>query len=519
VTTDLNNTWLKEMTFSAERVIDRNYTVQYDAKNSYSLSDAISGYVKLGGKLSMKTRERDKSQNTSNTAIENNLGPAIYANPGAFYRSFPLTSEITHKVLMNGFLASDNASKDFLKGQYATWPMLANQAIHDFWDHMRYWVTPSGVPLFDNNLTRIEDQIASDASYSTKENIYAGYVMAEIKFGADVMVLPGIRYERTANTYTTLFGRSGSSADEETPSIVSVQDSTGERSYGHWLPMVQMRVDLLKGLNVRASAAKTLSRPNFFDLVPYEMINRTGSPQTIQKGNPSLLATSALNYDLYLTLFNDYGLFSLGGFYKTLDNISYLRTSYIRGGTYNGFQLIQPVNAADPSTVYGGELEIQANMTLLPSPFDGIIISGNLAVMKSKTLYPRFQVTNQIIPRPPFFILSIVDTVREAPMPGQADLMGNFTVGYERGGFSGRLSLGYQGKSLAIVGTRPETDGYTNAYYRWDVAMQQKLFYGISLFFNVSNITAVSDKSSNQRYLTAEQYNGWGAELGVRFKL
>jgi outer membrane receptor protein involved in Fe transport len=138
--------------------------------------------------------------------------------------------------------------------------------------------------------------------------------------------------------------------------------------------------------------------------------------------------------------------------------------------------------------------------------------------MKSKTLYPRFQVTNQVITKPPFLIVSVVDTVREAPMPGQADKMGNLTLGYERGGFSGRLSLVFQGRSLAIVGTRAETDGYTDAYYRWDLAVQQKVLHGISLFFNVNNITAAADQSSNQRFLTAEQYYGWGAELGVRYR-
>jgi hypothetical protein len=518
VTTDMSNTWLKEMTYSTERVIDKNNTFQYDLKNSYSMGDALSGYVKLGAKLSLKARERNKLQITSNTAIENDLGPAIYANPSAFYRTFPLTSEITHKVLMSGFMGSDDPSGSFLHGQYSTWPMIGNQAIHDFWDNMRTWVTPRGVALFDNNLSRVEDQLASDASYSTEESIFAGYLMAEVKLGQDIMVLPGIRYERTSNNYHTLFGRTGGTSDD-TPSIVAVQDSTGERSYGEWFPMIQTKIDIFSGMSVRASFAKTTSRPNFFDLVPYEMINRSASPRSIQKGNPSLLSTSAVNYDLYVSLFNDYGLFSVGGFYKSLDNISYLRTSYIRGGAYNGFQLTQPVNAADPSTVYGGEIEIQANMTLLPRPFDGMIISGNIAVMKSKTLYPRFQVTNQVIPGPPFFILSIIDTVREAPMPGQADLIGNMTLGYEHSGFSGRISLGFQGKSLAVVGTRAETDGYTDAYYRWDIAVQQKIISGISLFFNANNITAVSDKSSNQRYLTAEQYNGWGVELGMRYRL
>jgi TonB-dependent receptor len=517
VTSDMNNTWLKEITYSTDRVIDKNNTIQLDGKSNFSLGDMLSGYVKFGGKLSLKSRERNRSQIISNTAIETDLGVAIYNNPGAFYRSFPLTSDVNHKVLMSGFVSGDDQIGEFLKGKYSGWPTLSGQAIHEFWDKMRYWVTPRGVALFDNAMTIIGDQQASDASYTAKEDIFAGYVTTEVNIGRDIMVLPGIRYERTKNNYKTIFGRTASTSDD-TPSIVNVQDSTGEGSYVVWLPMVQTRIDIVEGMNVRGSIAKTISRPNYFDLVPYEMVTRSGSPKTIVKGNPSLQHATALNYDLYVSLFNRYGLFSIGGFYKKLDNISYIRTSYIRAGTYNGFQLTQPVNADDPSTVYGGEIEVQANLTLLPSPFDGIIIAGNLAYMKSKTLYPRFQVTNQVIPRPPFLVVSVVDTVREAPMPGQADKMGNLTVGYERGGFSGRLSLVFQGKSLAVVGTRAETDGYTDAYYRWDLATQQKVFHGISLFFNVNNITAAADKSSNQRYLTAEQYYGWGAELGVRYK-
>ena len=517
VTSDMSNTWLKEMTYVSERVIDKNRTLQFSGKSSFSWGNSISGYLKFGGKASLKSRERTRTQITSNTVIETELGVAIFNNPSAFYRPFPLTNDVNHKVLMNGFLASDDQIGEFLNGKYSTWPSLSGPLIHEIWDDLRYYITPRGVALYDNAMTISGDQFAANSSYSAKEDIYAGYVMSEINIGSGMMILPGIRYERTQNNYKTLFGTTATNADD-TPNIVSVKDSTGESTTLQWLPMVQMRVDIAEGMNIRGSFAKTLSRPNYFDLVPYEMINRAGSPKTIQKGNPSLLTTVAWNYDLFLSLFNRYGLFSVGGFYKTLDNVSYVRTSYIRSGTYNGFQLIQPVNADDPSTVYGGELEVQANLTLLPKPFDGLIISGNIAVMKSKTLYPRFQVANQIIPKPPFLVISVVDTIREAPMPGQADKMGNLTLGYERGGFSGRLSFVFQGKSLAVVGSRAETDGYTDAYYRWDAAVQQKLTTNISLFANVNNLTAVADKSSNQRYLTSEQFYGWGAELGIRYK-
>jgi TonB-dependent receptor len=517
VTPDPNNTWLYGMTFTDEEVIDRDYTFQIDAKSNFSWGTSVSGYLKFGAKVATKSREHHLSQIQSNTAIQTDLGPAIYNNPGAFYRSFPLTTDVNHKVLLGGFLTADDQIGEFLSGKYPTWSSISGSSIHDFWNNMRYWVGPRGIAIFDNNLTSLEDQIAAGESYSADETTSAGYVMAEIDLGTNFMILPGIRYERTNNDYRTLFGNTLSTTDD-TPTIVNLHDSTGTGTHVEWLPMVQMRVDVAEGMSLRASVARTLARPNFFDLVPYENINRTGSPRTIDKGNPSLKYTTALNYDLYYSAFNNYGLFTIGAFYKTLDNVSYIRTSYILSGKYSGFELIQPVNAEDPSTVYGMEIDVQANLTLLPSPFDGIIVSGNLSLMKSRTLYPRFQVSNTIIPAPPFVVVSVLDTVREAPMPGQADKMGNFTIGYEKGGFSGRISFVFQGRSLAVVGTRAETDGYTDPYYRWDLAVQQKVIAGVSLFLNVNNITAVEDLSSNQRFITSENYYGRSAQLGIRYR-
>ncbi len=517
---DPANTWLKMVQFNSERVVDRSYTLQLDAKRDYSFGSDVSGYLKFGGKYAGKKRERDRSQVIAGTAIETMLGRDIYSNPSAFYRSFDLTDDVAHKVLMSSFLASQDDIGEFLQGRYQTWPTLDGQSLHAFWDHLRYYRTSNNLALFDNAQSATDDQSAADDSYRAGEDILAGYAMTEINLGRSIMILPGIRYERTRNDYKTIMGITGTGTqDDDTPNIVAVQDSSGEAVHANWLPMIQARVMLAEGLSLRASAAKTMSRPNYFDLVPHQTVSYTGSPKTIDKGNPSLKYTEALNYDLYLSLFNRYGLFSVGGFYKKLDDVSYLRTSYILSGIYKGFQLTQPVNAADPSYVYGGEVEVQANLTLLPEPFDGILVAGNISIMKSRTLYPRFLVTNRAISTPPFVAVSVLDTVREAPMPGQADMMGNLTVGYQRGGFSGRISLVFQGKSLAIVGTREETDGYTDAYYRWDLAMQQKLFAGISLYLNINNLTAAPDRSSNARFITSEQYYGWSAQVGIRYKI
>ncbi|HTY37959.1 MAG TPA: carboxypeptidase-like regulatory domain-containing protein, partial [Bacteroidota bacterium] len=191
VTSDMSNTWLKEMTYASERVIDKNQTAQLSARTNYSWGESVSGYLKFGGKASFKSRERTNTQILSNTILETNLGTVIYSNPSAFYRSFPLTADINHKLLMSGFVAPDDQIGPFLQGKYQTWPTLSSSAIHAFYDNMKNWVNPSGIALFDNSLARIEDQLATDDSYTAKENVAAGYIMTEINIGRSFMILPG----------------------------------------------------------------------------------------------------------------------------------------------------------------------------------------------------------------------------------------------------------------------------------------------------------------------------------------
>ncbi len=63
-------------------------------------------------------------------------------------------------------------------------------------------------------------------------------------------------------------------------------------------------------------------RPDYFNLVPFEDINT--AEETVSRGNPNLKHTTAKNYDIFLSLYNRYGLFTVGGYYKTLNNIDYI---------------------------------------------------------------------------------------------------------------------------------------------------------------------------------------------------
>jgi outer membrane receptor protein involved in Fe transport len=236
-------------------------------------------------------------------------------------------------------------------------------------------------------------------------------------------------------------------------------------------------------------------------------------------GNPNLNPITSWNYDAFLSFYSQLGLFTFGLFKKEVHDVDYVRTRRVsKDEDYgNVARIIQPENITRISEVYGFEIELQTNLRSFPSPFDGIVLYANYSYISSKTFYPFLSVETG---GPPFFMPILTDIVREAPMIGQADQIANFSIGYEKGGFSGRLSMIYQGAFLRHVNLREELDQYDDAFIRWDVAIQQQIYGGISMFLNLNNISDRPESTFlwKEIYTTGQEFFGWTGDLGIRFK-
>jgi TonB-dependent receptor len=349
--------------------------------------------------------------------------------------------------------------------------------------------------------------------YDATENVAAGYVMTQVNLTSRLTILGGVRYEHTKTSYDGNYGFLQGNLGE----VGTINDTTGGQTYDDILPMVHLRYRFTPWLDLRLAATRTLSRPDYFNLVPYERINF--AEQTIARGNPAIRRTTVWNYDAFLSFYsNDVGLITLGGFYKKLQDIDYLKQARIVGGQFNAYQLTEPVNGGD-SEVWGFEVDLQTNLRNLPEPFNGIVINANYSYIRSETEFPFFEIGPRS-PDPPYSP-QIIDTFRKGTLPGQADHVGNFSLGYDRGGFSGRLSVTYQGRSLQTVGARAELDGYSDRYWRWDLTFAQHIFSNLSVFANWSNISNSPEESflGDVVYPTDQRYYGWTADLGIRFSL
>jgi TonB-dependent receptor len=352
--------------------------------------------------------------------------------------------------------------------------------------------------------------------YDATERIVSGYIMAEINIGG-LMILPGVRYEQDYNEYQGTVGfRRG------TERAFSLTDTVGDRTIGTWLPMLHLRYKFMDNLSLRLAATKTLTRPDFLNLSPFEYINYGSQHRTINRGSLDLAIPTAWNYDAIVNFNSRFGFFSVGAFYKKIENVDIdikykdLSGTAATNPTF-GYQITNPINSEDPTTVFGMEFDIQTNFRWLPKPFDGLVLNLNYAFVNSETYYPFFFVEYP----PPEYLPVIADSSRINRLPGQADDIINLTLGYEKKGFSARFSMNFQGNKLTSSGASGYLDTYSADYLRWDAVVSQKFAKRWMVILNLINFTNTPEKS--YMYIpenpTQEEYYGWAANLAIRFEL
>ena len=482
------------------KITDRNYTGQLDLKVPLFASGRLNGYIKTGGKIRQKYRDRD----INSWGIYDGVR---YYN--SFMAEYPDVTRLGRDIYAENFLDSEFEGYTFAMGPSYVMPYAFDDKIKaehydKFAGDNTLWLAGLNTPFNE---------------FSALERIMAGYLMAEINIG-NLMILPGIRYEQDFNEYT---GTSGYSRDL----IAIYSDTTGSRTIRNWLPMLHIKYNFSKELNLRLAATKTLTRPDFMSLTPFERINYAGRPEEniVQRGSLDLELPTAWNYDVFLNYYSRFGLVSAGAFYKKIENVD-INITYVdysgnnRAGdpdfnpTY-GMNITNPINSEDPTTVWGAEFEIQTNFRWLPKPFDGIVLNANLSLINSETYYPFFPIEYL----PPTWLPSIKDTSRVNRLPGQADLILNVTLGYEKRGFSARVTMNYQGNKLTSSGRDPTRDKYSDNYLRWDAVVSQKLGKHWRVMMNFINFTNEPELTYAWRheYPTESRYYGWAVNLGVRF--
>ncbi|UCH61913.1 MAG: TonB-dependent receptor [Fidelibacterota bacterium] len=515
---DMEETHLYAGIFYSELQEETDLSSQFNVIIPYTLTRKLAGYVKFGGKYLNKSKVRDSGYSTRRLDYYSPKSNLIrhhthYDNPD--YPDFEYQTVPTgaYPSIYN-YLDTDFDAGSFLGGDYDFGPGLDRNELNHL---VRTFLLDSAYSVNSN---------ADFDDFETIEEVSAGYIMTEINLGRFLMFLPGVRYEYTLAHMT---GREGVvPSGEVEPEIDEpfITDTTATASWGRWFPMYHLRIRPTNWFDIRLAYTRTLSRPRLSWMLPNKKVR--GEAMVVEYGRPDLQPQISTNYDVFLSFYsNRIGLLTIGGFYKEIDSLIFEREGHKildweKEGfpkELQGYWLDRPENSPFKTEVIGYEVEWQTNFHWLPSPFDGLVLNVNYAHVRSETRFPRSFVQTEPIPMFPFIKTAVVDSFRVGDMPDQADDIANLAIGYDKGPFSARLSMLYQGSTLSSVAERPEMDGFTADLVRWDLSVKYRLTDHIGLFYNLNNFTNRPDESFRYktRYPTRREYYGWTTDLGIGF--
>ena len=477
----------------------------------FNMGDNISAYIKFGGKLRDITRDNDANYRATGFQYQSgdNVADAIKQRLPDFGWTFIPDGNIGHTAF-----ASETTEEDFSMFGLKTY------MAPDF-DRVRIAKNAVDDLLNKRLTTDIND-------YKNNEQYYAGYLMAGFNIGQMITFTPGVRFEK--NEYSTT-AKWVSSTIGYGPYATQgiIRDTTAGHFYDQFYPMLHLKIKPVEWFDIRLAATKTTTRPGFTQMSP-RYVKDAGL--NLVTGDVFLKPQTNFNYDLYLSFYTGkVGLFTVGAFYKKLtDQVLNYTVRVINPENYGLSDIFRnknytfPQNNVHPGYVQGLELDWQTQFSYLPKPLNGIVFNVNFTAMQSQTRYPFYSFETVTISEPPFRKTIGKDDFRENKIIGMPDFIGNIGLGYEVGGFAGRISAYYQSATITTAQASNLTlDVNKDKLLRLDMQLSQKIqkIPGLSFYVNVNNITNNRDRNILTYYpdrVTRQELYGVSGDIGVRYR-
>lgn len=306
-----------------------------------------------------------------------------------------------------------------------------------------------------------EQGLAEEAAdYRATETTAAAYAQAELKLGR-LTLLPGIRHERTWSEYRGFELTAGGTEEAELRPLL------GESSYGLWLPMLHAALALREGLDLHAALTRGFARPDYFDLVPYRLLD--AEDLEIEEGNADLRPTRSWNLDGRLDWSpGSSGSIGVGAFYRDLTDFTFVRRRRVEldGETWDS---TRPENG-ESARLYGGEIVVRWRLPQETGPLAGWGFQASSTWTRSEAWLTGEERT-------------------PLRLPGQAPWAGSLALSYDRGPLAGTLAVTWAGPSLAELGTTREEDLVRDDRHRLDLALSYAFASGLRWRLEAMNLT------------------------------
>lgn len=486
--TDYDNYELDNMLLEDRKVGDVNYTPRFNLTLPYTFNAKNSGYVKFGGKIRAKNKER---------SIESEDYGAYFEKPLAYPDTGPKLSLTTvndgfrdDNLLDQGYLLEYMPSPDLMRGFYEYYP-------HHF--------------VFDRTATKTQ---SFGEDYEAKERIYAAYGMVRHDFNR-LMLITGLRYERTDIEYT------GAKVLTDGNKFIGIDTLTDERTHEFLLPQVQLKYAVNDNFNLRAALTYTYSRPNFDDVLPYREQDR----EEVKFGNPNLEYPRSTNIDFLAERYLRKGILSGGVFYKRIDDFIFFFKRFAHEGDPKDFGLVEITKAVNgvKASVYGAELQLQAKFDFLPGILSNFGIYSNYTFTHSEAFIDKRLPANYtdavvIFGEDDVEIFNPSGEKETITLPGQARHTANVALFYDAKKLFVRLTANYHDAFLYQLGADKDLDEYYDEEFRLDFTANYDLTRNLNAFVDIINITNTPLRyylGTPDRIKQQEFYSWWG-RVGVK---
>jgi TonB-dependent receptor len=447
---------------------DNNFFSDLNISIPYELSD-YSGKVQFGGKYRYKSKERET------------LERRWKSYDGVLYMSD------FHKDKEN-MIIQDRYE---LKGDID-------------WGEAKSFLDDN-MKLFGLDETRMYER-SDPNNYRARETILAAYALTDITFG-QLNINAGVRMEQSMTNYKGNMVVFDDQGDYQYTEGIESDDI----NHLDFFPMINLKYSPDALTNIRLAYTHSIIRPDFQNLVPYELINH--ERQVVRMGNPDLKPSTSLNLDLmYEKYLENAGFLSAGVFYKDMADFIYNESTTFSEGVYEGYALERPENG-ESAFIYGFEASWQQRMRFLPGFLGNTGIYANYTYSKSEAKI-------------------IVPQERRIPMPLQAPHVFNLALSYNAGGFSGQISYAFRDTWLHRVGVQDRApsisqtdDKFLDRYFEYsghlDLALSYNFTPGLQGYANFKNLSGESHVQYfyDPVYPYRNTFFSWLSTFGVKYRL
>lgn len=312
-------------------------------------------------------------------------------------------------------------------------------------------IRPDGFVVREN--TRATD------TYNAEMDVYGGYAMVDLALGSRWRVIGGVRVEDASIVVNTV--------DPLVPGAVPSRANLVNRDP---LPGVNLIYSLTRRQNLRLAYGRTVSRPDFRELSPFDFTNVLGGFNTV--GNPNLKRAVIDNFDARWEFFpSGDQVIAASFFFKRFDDpieVTIQPTTDLRQSFLN----------ADNARNYGLELEFRRSLRFLSPRLAPFLVQGNFTFVDSNVVIPASE--------------AILLTSKERALVGQSRYIYNLIAEWAKPKWrsNARFYVNSVSRRITDVGTFGLPDIYQERNNFLDFVYQYDILEGgkFSLRFSAENL-------------------------------